>query len=312
MQEDIKTTFKGAVIMIRVIGLGDNVVDKYINTKIMYPGGNALNFAVYANILDIEASYMGIFGDDEAAKHVYQTSRSLGIKLDHCRFYKGENGYSKVKLEKGDRVFVGSNKGGVSAKYPLALGEVDFSYISEFDLVHTSCFSFIEKELVNLRQCSKFISMDFSNRYTNEYLKECCKYIDCASISCSEMKDEEIIALMKDIISYGCKHIVIATRGARGALVLVDGKLYEQSPCLIDAVDTMGAGDSFITAFLTGYINDMKGTVDFSVESGDKGITKVEEYKDIVIRANLYKAAIFSSKICSRNGAFGFGRSYKE
>ncbi|GMQ58302.1 fructoselysine 6-kinase [Vallitalea sediminicola] len=297
--------------MIRVIGLGDNVVDKYINNKIMYPGGNALNFAVYANILGVEASYLGVFGDDEAAKHVYQTSKSLGIKLDHCRFYKGENGYSKVKLEKGDRVFVGSNKGGVSAKYPLALSEVDFSYINEFDIVHTSCFSSIENELSNLRQYGNFISMDFSNRYTKEYLEECCKHIDCASISCSEMKDKEIIELMKDIISYGCKHVVIATRGARGALVLVDGKFYEQSPCLIDAVDTMGAGDSFITAFLTGYIKDMKEAIDFSIESGNKGITKVEEYKDLVVKANLYGAAVFSASICSRNGAFGFGKSYE-
>ncbi len=298
--------------MIRVIGLGDNVVDKYIHTKTMYPGGNALNFAVYANMLGMDASYLGVFGDDEAGEHVYQISKSLGIRLDHCRFYKGENGYSQVKLEKGDRVFVGSNKGGVSSKYPLALSGVDISYISNFDIVHTSCFSFIEDELIHLSPYSNFISMDFSNRYTDEYLKRCCKYIDCASISCSEMKDEDIISLMHDIMSYGCKHIVIATRGVRGALVLVKNKLYEQSPCLIEAVDTMGAGDSFITAFLTGYINNMKEVVDFSVKSGNKGITKVDEYRDVVIKASLYKAALFSSKICSYDGAFGFGKSYKK
>lgn len=34
-----------------VLGLGDNVVDKYVNLKIMYPGGNALNFAVFAKSL---------------------------------------------------------------------------------------------------------------------------------------------------------------------------------------------------------------------------------------------------------------------
>ncbi|GKX31523.1 fructoselysine 6-kinase [Vallitalea longa] len=298
--------------MLLVLGLGDNVVDRYINTKTMYPGGNALNFAVYANILGIKASYLGVFGDDEAGKHVYQTSKSLGIEMNHCRFFQGENGYSEVKLVEGDRVFVGSNKGGVSAKHPLGLSKIDFSYINDFDIVHTSCFSFIENDLVDVRKYGKFISMDFSNRYTEDYLERCCKYLDCASISCSEMKDEDITQLMKNIISYGCKHIVIATRGSRGALLLVDGKFYEQSPCLVDAVDTMGAGDSFITAFLTGYINDMKYAVDFSDESGNKGITKIEEYKDLIVRANLYRAAIFSSSICSCDGAFGFGKSYRK
>ena len=33
---------------IRVLGFGDNVVDKYAHIKTMYPGGNAVNFAVVA------------------------------------------------------------------------------------------------------------------------------------------------------------------------------------------------------------------------------------------------------------------------
>lgn len=33
----------------KVLGLGDNVVDKYENLGIMYPGGNSLNFAVLQN-----------------------------------------------------------------------------------------------------------------------------------------------------------------------------------------------------------------------------------------------------------------------
>lgn len=34
--------------MIKVLGLGDNVVDKYMHIHTMYPGGNALNIAVTA------------------------------------------------------------------------------------------------------------------------------------------------------------------------------------------------------------------------------------------------------------------------
>ena len=37
--------------MMNVIGIGDNVVDKYAHTQTMYPGGNALNFAAYAAML---------------------------------------------------------------------------------------------------------------------------------------------------------------------------------------------------------------------------------------------------------------------
>lgn len=32
---------------VKVLGFGDNVVDKYEHIKTMYPGGNAVNFAVF-------------------------------------------------------------------------------------------------------------------------------------------------------------------------------------------------------------------------------------------------------------------------
>lgn len=32
----------------KVLGIGDNVVDKYVHLRMMYPGGNALNFSVFA------------------------------------------------------------------------------------------------------------------------------------------------------------------------------------------------------------------------------------------------------------------------
>ena len=39
----------------KVIGIGDNVCDKYYPAKIMYPGGQAMNFSVYAKMLGADA-----------------------------------------------------------------------------------------------------------------------------------------------------------------------------------------------------------------------------------------------------------------
>ena len=41
---------------ISVIGIGDNVVDKYLHSGVMYPGGNALNFSVYAKLTGVPAA----------------------------------------------------------------------------------------------------------------------------------------------------------------------------------------------------------------------------------------------------------------
>lgn len=56
---------------VKVLGFGDNVVDKYEHIKTMYPGGNTVNFAVYAKMFGAEKSaYMGYFGNDAEAEHV--------------------------------------------------------------------------------------------------------------------------------------------------------------------------------------------------------------------------------------------------
>ncbi|WP_024345760.1 PfkB family carbohydrate kinase [Lacrimispora indolis] len=299
--------------MIRVLGLGDNVVDKYMHIMTMYPGGNALNFAVYAKLFGYEAGYMGNFGDDGEARHVYDTISALGLDVSRCRFWKGENGAAKVKLADGDRVFIGSNKGGVSLDHPLELTRLDMEYIAGYDMVHTSIFSYMEAQLPALKKAAAFLSMDFSNRASSEYLKETCPYIDCACISCGEdMAEEEIRDQISSIISYGCRSMVIATRGAKGAFVYVDGNIYQQSPCLVKAKDTMGAGDSFITCFLVSYLDGMKYAVDFPDGSGMWGITSGQEFKDLVIKTSLYKAAVYSSQNCQKDGSFGFGKKFEE
>ena len=47
--------FKGGV-GVKVLGIGDNVVDKYLNLGLMFPGGNALNVAVFAHRYGADAA----------------------------------------------------------------------------------------------------------------------------------------------------------------------------------------------------------------------------------------------------------------
>lgn len=294
--------------MIRVLGIGDNVCDKYLHTQTIYPGGNALNVAVFAKFLGAEAAYLGTFGDDEIGRHVYAVVNEMGIDLSHCRMETGENGFARVRLADGERVFLKGNQGGISRLKPPILTGIDEEYISRFDLLHTSIFSFMEPELSKLRKSGSFLSMDFSDRYDEAYLRKCCPYIDCAEISCGEMEEEEIRLVMDQIMEFGCRHMVIATRGSKGACVMADGRFYEQSPCLVKAKDTMGAGDSFIACFLVNYLDGISMAVDFPEGSGQKGVVTAEKYKEMLIRLSLYRAAVFSSDQCQRDGSFGYGK----
>lgn len=289
----------------KVLGIGDNVCDKYLETGTIYPGGNAMNFAVFSKELGIESAYLGTFGDDEVGRHIHDVVSDLGLDLSHARYAKGLNGMARAILIDGDRRFLPGIAGVAKTDAPV-LTDLDMDYLKGFQLIHTSIYSFLEDELPKLKESGAFVSMDFSEDYTEEYLARCCPHVDCAILSCGKKSEEEIDRLIQKVESFGCT-VVIATRGSRGALVSVEGRRYQQSPYLVKAVDTMGAGDAFLTCFLVHYVEARDEARDFP-EGAEKGITTREDYMDALIRLSLCRAAVFAAAQCQRSGSFGHGK----
>jgi sugar/nucleoside kinase (ribokinase family) len=278
--------------MLKVLGIGDNVCDKYRHLGKMFPGGQALNIAVHARREGHFAGYMGVFGNDTVGKHVKKVLKDLRIDTSHCREYEGENGFALIDLKNGDRVFVMSNKGGVLKEHPIVLSGEDLSYIETFDWVHTSNNSYIDEELPKLAGASKFLSYDFSTSYTdcirNEYV---CKYVDSAFLSCADMDTGEIKRLLEHMNRWGCP-LLTATRGEKGVLTYDGRRYFEHKPEPIKAVDTLGAGDSFAAGFLLSYLENRK----------NHGIGLAE-----VIDKAFKKGAAMSARTCMEYGAFGCG-----
>lgn len=280
---------------VSVLGFGDNVVDKYEHIKTMYPGGNCVNFAVYADMFGAKRSaYMGYFGNDAEAEHVIETLAAIGIETVKCKQLEGENGCARATIIDGDRVFLGSNEGGIRGETPFVLDRFDLEYIKQFDLVHSGNYCFMEKELHKIREAGIYVSFDFSDDSTDDYYKEVAPDVDFAFCS-FDGTDEEAREHLKKVVSFGPK-LAVASRGADGCILYDGSDFYVQKAVPIEnVVDTMGAGDSLITSFMVGYIDRLK-----------KGVTGAR-----AITESLEEAAKFASKICGISGAFGYGKVYE-
>lgn len=280
----------------RVIGLGDNVVDKYHHLKTMFPGGNALNFAVYAKMLGIEAAYCGVFGNDQVGDHIKSVMNELGIDISTCVTRQGENGYAEVNLVEGDRVFFGGNKGGISKTEPLVLTDELIAILKEYEIIHSSCYSFLEGELAKLKDRQGILSFDFSNRISPDYLEEVCPHVDVAFFSAGDLESmEEIDALLKKGIELGCA-MTVASMGTRGQRVYDGQAFYSGKVKLVEPVDTLGAGDSFFTQFILSIV--------------EQGWRKGEGVGKQVVEHAFDLAADFSAKTCMVYGAFGHGAEF--
>ena len=126
---------------------------------------------------------MGYFGNDAEAEHVMYALDDIGIETVKCKQLEGENGCARATLVDGDRVFLGSNEGGIRGKTPYVLDRFDLEYIRQFDFVHSGNYCFMEKELPKIREAGVPISFDFSDDSEDSYYAEVAPTVDYAFCS---------------------------------------------------------------------------------------------------------------------------------
>lgn len=266
--------------MIRILGAGDNVVDRYPALGLYFPGGNALNVAVAAKRAGANTAYLGVVGDDEAGRVVLDALRSEGVSTERVRVAHGPNAWADVVLDGGDRVFV---DGSVEVS-PFRMTDEDLAYAATFDLVHTCAGGFLEEDLSAIGRVAA-VSFDFKSHRDPAYLDPLLGTVRVASFSASDLAEDETIGLLEHATGSGAE-VAVATRGRGGALALDHGRLRFQPSVATHVVDTLGAGDSFIARFLVGYLG-----------GEDRGTT-------------LAAAAEEAARTCASYGAFGYGHRY--
>ena len=280
----------------KLIGIGDNVVDRYINKNRMFPGGNAVNFAVFAKKCGEDSAYLGVIADDREGRLIRDSLETLGVDVSMSPLAGGcATERCDVELVEGDRRFAGVSYGEPGIHRPLRLTEEHLRYLQDFDVVHCGCYAYMEDEMRRLEGLQSFRTFDFSSEpehRTEAYLEKICPYTDMALFSAEEMDETEREVLADRVLSYGVKYVLI-TNGKKGQ-VLYDGSgKHAGTVKLIEPVDTMGAGDSFFASFVVsvmrnGYLSD--------------GVITEEN-----LRRSFSFAASFSAEVCLVEGAFGFG-----
>lgn len=276
---------KAVMGTVGLVGIGDNVVDHYIDQGVYYPGGNALNVAVLARRFGApEVAYIGLIGDDEEGAHIRSCILAEGLSDSQLRQAKGETGKAKVKVVKGDRIFMGSNKGGVRKRLMLRMDQDDLDLIRRLGYAHSSCFSYLEPELPRIRAVAKELSFDFSTVRDRDYIAAICPTLTLAFFSGSDLSEQDTKDFIADIHACGVANVCV-TQGERGAVFSDGSRLIRQGIVLADLVDTMAAGDAFIAGFLAARIQ------------GEK------------LKSALYHGAASAAQACGWEGAFGYPHS---
>lgn len=259
-----------------VMAAGDNVVDCYEGTGVMYPGGNCVNVSVFARRSGARTAYLGQIGDDDAGRHIRRSLDAEGVDTRLLRVVPGGRTAScLVGLRDRERVFLASDQG-VSMFTPTA---AELAEVAEADAVHIGSTSGLDDWVAALAHRAR-VSYDFAIRREPEHIDRIAPHTYLATFSGGDLSEVQAHALGGRAIAAGSDWALV-TRGPAGAL-LTDGARWASTHAVrTDVVDTLGAGDTFVARTLV-------------------GLLRGELAEDV-----LAAAAAAASETCRVHGAFG-------
>lgn len=236
-----------------VATVGDNCVDFYFQTGQAFPGGNAVNVAVYLARLGLDVSYVGVVGDDDHGMLLLQRLKEKNVDVSHVRIVPGQKtALTMVEIKNGDRIF-GDYYEGVLENFSLTDEEIAF--LKGQDLIHTAIWGKVEKELWRFKGNGPLVSFDFADKLDSDLVEQTLPYVDYAFFA-YEQEDEFIRDYLKYVQSKGPK-VAIATLNVHGSIAF-DGTGFTRFGIIpVKVADTMGAGDSYIAGFLCGILRGL-------------------------------------------------------
>ncbi len=261
----------------KVVAIGDNCLDWYLDRHTVHPGGNAINVAVYCHRMGAESSYIGQFGTDWAGDVMVRALEFEGVDLTRIRRREGTSGYATIENVDGERIFRGSSRGVVRFE-PVP---EDLAFMTGADLIHTGDNSYLEPHLADFAAIAP-VSYDFGSRPA-EYCAPLLPHVSYATFSQPDLVRDEVVALIGWAHGLGAKEVYV-TQGAAGSYSSALGPVhFEPAVSGAEIVDTLGAGDSFISAMLMSRLN---------------GLALPDAAK---------RASAFAVESCQTVGAFGYG-----
>jgi len=255
----------------RIACVGDNCVDVTLGGQRQAPdvaggpatppparlaGGNAFNVAVALARMGRRASYLGAVGDDADADLIVTAACEAGVDTSRVRRMPGSTGRTVVDHDPdGERRFV-SEDYGVAADYRIDAETA--AWLAGADWLHFARQVDLADWRSTLREAHAVLSCDLGHVGGVAMLERVAPVVDVAFMSASSGAGLTPEQMVRRALDAGAP-LVVVTLGARGSIAAsADSRWEMEAAPVTRVIDTLGAGDAYIAAFIAARL-DGKG-----------------------------------------------------
>lgn len=248
-------------------------------------GGAPLNVASRLSSFDNDVTMISAIGQDKYGENLMEYLKENKINTD-CVQVLHEYKTGKVKVMLNDK-----GSASYDIKYPRAWDKISLTEATKKAVKNADAFVFgslvarddaSRKTLYALLDIAKYKIFDLNLRppyYTQDVLMylmlkaDFIKFNDDELYEVSKKMGSKYNSLEQNLMFIAkktkTKHICV-TKGAHGAVLLYNDKLFYNSGFLIKVIDTVGAGDSFLGSLISKLLNKTQPqkAIDFACAVG--------------------------------------------
>jgi len=242
-----------------------------------FSGGGGTNTAVGFAKQGFRVAYCGLIGDDLFGIEILKELKEKGVD---CRFVlktnlKPTNCSVVLTCQNIDRTILsyrGASEELINEKIPYEKLSAKWFYLAPLSgksaTLTTNLIKFAKERKIKVA----FNPGNSQILLPKKIIKDIIKKVDILILNQEEAslltgiyptKEKEIFKEIDNM----CPGIVIITKGAKGVIVSNGKEIYQAKVLKIKVIDKTGAGDSFGSGFVSGFIKS-QGKIDYSIQLG--------------------------------------------
>jgi len=231
------------------------------------PGGSGTNVIVQLARLGAQCGYICKVGDDEIGKGILNSLVEEKIDVSKILVDPGKISlHTEIVIDREGSKFIMLNMG--DAALSLNPDEIDFTYLTQAEVFYTDLFP-KEAAIEGMKAAKKAGKTTVFNMQTGletmeslgitkEDIFKVLQYVDvfapCRS-GLYAITDTTDLIECREVLRNYCNGLLLFTLGKKGAVAFDENDtIYQVNSMDINAVDTTGAGDSFIGGFIYSYL----------------------------------------------------------
>ncbi len=238
--------------------IGDCCVDIYPQYNKEELGGTAFNVAINAAKAGAKVNIFSAVGTDSYGDLFQRALEKRDVDIKHLKKIYGKTSGIYVDIDSnGERSF--SNwKLGVLKKYLLSgddelmLRESSIARVVLFKPMKNLFDQFCNMDLPSTLKVGDFAG---SSEYSGK-LEDIMQYVNNLNIIVKSLEepDNSSIDFFKNLSDSYKEKLFLVLLGNKGSIIFASGKIYKQTSSNVISINTNGAGDAYLAAFLICYI----------------------------------------------------------